>query len=370
MDHVPFLRPTFPPVAEIADDYAGIVARGTFSNRGPLERAFAEALGAWIGPAAASPVSSCTTGLEMAVRALFRRGRRRALVASFTFAAGPLALHKSGYEPVFIDVEPQTWQPSATSAARYLAEHHTELGGILLTATFGVANRDIGDWEELAARYELPLVIDSAAGFGSTYESGERLGARGLCEVFSLHATKTLAVGEGGVLTSRNPELISRFDRLKNFGLDGDAGAIEPGTNAKMTELSAAIGLRQLESLPRRLALRRTALRRYIDGLTPLGIGFQPGADRSALPFVSALLPTAAKRDAARNSLAAIGVETRAYYNPVSHRHPLFAGCDSCSGTSATDDLAGRILSLPVADDLAPGVIDRITVALAGAIRG
>ena len=238
MRAVRFLSPTFPPAEQVAADYAAIVARGVFTNSGPLERELSARAAAWVGvDVHATAVSSGTAGLELAIRATFDADRPLALVPSFTFAAAPLALRGAGYAAVFVDVDPVTWQPRADDAEAYLATHHPQVAGIVLAATFGVADEKLAGWERLAARYHLPLVIDSAAGFGAEHDDGPPLGARGTCEVFSLHATKMLAVGEGGLITSRNPELIARLDRMKNFGFDlgrADRQCTSDGTNAKL----------------------------------------------------------------------------------------------------------------------------------------
>jgi len=135
-------------------------------------------------------------------------------------------------------------------------------------------------------------------------------------------------------------------DRLKNFGFDGSHQAITAGTNGKLTELAAAIGLRQMEALPDRLRRRRAVFDAYISRLQPLGLEFQPGAERSALAFVSALLPSRAQRDALVAALDGVGVECRMYYKPPVHRHPVFAGLEGIRPLVGTEDLCSRIISL------------------------
>jgi dTDP-4-amino-4,6-dideoxygalactose transaminase len=363
MSRVPFLSPTFPPVEEVAADYVEIVRSGIFSNGGPFERRFAAELARWIGGGVAvSLVCSGTAGLALAVGDTFHRGRRHALVASFTFAAGPLVLAEAGFAPVFLDIDPGDWHPSLAAAEAFLGAHAPDTAGILLTATFGVANARTADWEALAARHGLPLVIDAAAGMGAEYEpGGERLGARGTCEVFSLHATKTLAVGEGGAVSARDHGLIGRLDRAKNFGFDERREVAVAGANAKLSELPCAIGLRQLAALATRVAARRRVLERYREGLAPLGVAFQPLADCSAVPFVSALVPTASMRDDVLATLAAADVEARAYYNPPVHRHPVFREAALAGGAlPVTEDFSARIVSLPTSSELADADVERV----------
>ncbi len=124
---------------------------------------------------------------------------------SFTFVAVAQAALWAGYRPWFIDIDADTWQPSAPSARAVLECSRDRVAGILLANVFGVGNPQVGAWEDLAAQWDLPIVIDSAAGFGSAYADGERLGGRGACEIFSFHATKPFAIGEGGALVSSRP---------------------------------------------------------------------------------------------------------------------------------------------------------------------
>src|SRR5262249_17147264 len=131
------------------------------------------------------------------------------------------------------------------------------------------------------------LVIDSAAGFGSHYADGTRVGTRGACEIFSLHATKPFAIGEGGALVSRDPRLVEQAYSFQNFGFTKSPEAVQLGLNAKLQEISAAIGLRQLVHLDDRLASRRQVLESYRDGLADTGAVFQNNAEAASLCFAS-----------------------------------------------------------------------------------
>ncbi|HEY5108230.1 MAG TPA: aminotransferase class I/II-fold pyridoxal phosphate-dependent enzyme [Acidimicrobiales bacterium] len=366
---IPFLRPTFPSPEQLADAFVEITDSGIFSNGGPAAREFRHGLALRLGcdDDQVSLTSSGTTALELAVQTLFDRGRTQVLVASFTFAAGPLVVSRAGFEPVFVDIDPVSWQPSLDQARSWCATNASSLAGILLTSTFGVANPEIAGWEALAEEHGVRLIVDSAAGFGSTYHDGEPLGLRGDCEVFSFHATKTLAIGEGGAARSRSTEVAATIDRLANFGFDAERRSVLRGTNAKLCELSSKIGTLQLAVLEDRLRLRQAVFTRYRDGLEDLGVTFQPLADRSALPFVSAAFDRADRRDAAQRALGAAAIETRAYYNPPVHRHPVFDGA-TVLPVGVTDDLAGRILSLPMSDTLTPTEVGRACAIVADAV--
>lgn len=197
---IPFIRPSFPVPAELAEDFEAIVLANWYTNFGPKEREFARALGDYLGrDLLVATLANGTVALIAALEVSLGPGMRDRylLMPSFTFVAVAQAAQWTGYRPWFIDIDPETWQPSIASARAVLEASRQQVAGILLPNVFGVGNPDIEAWEKLAAEWELPLVIDSAAGFGSAYSDGTRVGGRGTCEIFSFHATKPFAVGEG-----------------------------------------------------------------------------------------------------------------------------------------------------------------------------
>ena len=366
MRDIPFLQPSFPSPAEIVEDYAAIMASGTFTNGGPREREFASAISHWVGGDVRTVLtSSATTGLQLACSASCQSDRRWVLVPSFTFPAGPMAIRWCGYEPFFIDVDIDSWQMDPTGTAAVLRRGARDVAAILLTPTFGVVNNAIGVWEALAEHYGVPLLIDMAAGFGSTYLTGEPAGARGACEVFSFHATKTLAVGEGGAVVSRDHDLIERIHRARNFGFDASRRIGGLGMNAKLAELPCAIGLRQLATLPRRLAHRRALYDIYVDELRPLGLEFQPGGRESALAFVPALAPGPAQRDVLVAGLGREGIGCRVYYNPPVHQQPFFSAAPTETSLPITLDFASRVISLPMSDFMTENTVRQVVGVVA-----
>lgn len=248
---------------------------------------------------------------------------------------------------VFIDIDKKTWQPDVAQARRYIKKHPSEVVGILLCNIFGVGAPSIDDWEKLAKEFDLPMVIDSAAGFGSRYADGSRIGQRGDCEVFSFHATKPFSVGEGGAISATSPELIKKLRSLQNFGF-GDTREVESiGFNAKMQEINAAIGLHQLESIDNEIGVRQSHLAWYKDILKGHKFDFQPNAENSTVCFVSVLAPDKKSADRLHAALKDGGVEISRYYNPPLHKHKAFKGFELADTLDVTEDFCSRILSLP-----------------------
>lgn len=362
---VPFIKPSFPEASLIAEDYSKIVENNWFTNFGPYEQKFRREAAEFIDESAhACTVANATLGLDIAVRSLFKSGEQsQVLVPSFTFAAGPEVLISNNLTPVFIDID-NTVQPDINQAKEYIENHRADMAGILLCNTFGTGNESIKAWEEMATEYGLPMIIDSAAGFGSEYTPGERIGLRGDCEVFSFHATKPFAVGEGGLIVSKSESLIQQCRELQNFGFGTDRHIEHIGTNAKMQEINSAIGLHQLGGFAARLANRRESLGRYKEYLSDMDFSFQQNDDLSTVAFVSAIAPTAEIADDVFKGLHQRSVEARRYYQPLHLENKLARHCLNAFGLERTEEIASRLVSLPLHDNMQEDDIQYIQRAM------
>ena len=367
---IPFIRPSFPGPAELAEDFGEIVHANWYTNFGPKERHFAQALGEYLGPELhVATLANGTLALIAALHATVGPGTRDRylLMPSFTFIAVAQAAVWVGYRPWFIDIDPDTWQPSAASAQAVLGCSRDRVAGILLANVFGVGNPQVDAWEDLAAEWDLPIVLDSAAGFGSAYADGERIGGRGTCEIFSFHATKPFSIGEGGALVSRDPRLVEQARQFQNFGFAGSRESIQLGMNGKLQEINAAIGLRQLVGFDRRLASRRNVFECYRAELTGVGLRFQPNAEASSLCFASACCASADHKEAMLASLREHSIQARDYYNPPQHLHPYFVTSPELvvsTDLPATQDICSRIVSLPIHDNMAVDDVKRVVAAV------
>lgn len=362
---IPFIKPNFPDTEHIIADYIQTVESNWFTNFGPFEQKLSATTAKYIGDQAhATTISNCTLGLEASIELLFDRKKKKALVPSFTFAAGPSALIRAGFTPVFIDIERDSWQPSINQASELLADSSADYAGILLCNIFGVGNQSIAAWEKLAKKYKIPLIIDTAAGFGSRYDKNEKVGLRGDCEVFSFHATKPFAVGEGGLVVSRDEEFIRKVRSWQNFGFEQDRNVHRIGTNAKMQEINAAVGLRQLKGYETRLSERRKSLKKYKELLAGKGFTFQQNDELSTIAFVSILTSSASIANKTFDRLHEHSVEARRYYTPLHQQPTLLALSEAPLSLDVTEDVASRIISLPLHDYMSEEYIRYVTDVL------
>ena len=352
-------QPVLPEPAAIMGYFQASRDAGFYANGGPCSRELARRLEDYLGNRAfCIPVANCTVGLMAALRALCGAPDPRrpiVLTPSYTFTATACAVEWAGFEPVFVDIEPAGWHLDPAALEHALEHHAGRVAGVLACATFGTAptRTQREAWRAACASHEVPLLVDSAAGFGSIDEYGSRLGALGDVEVFSFHATKPFAIGEGGLITTPDAETAAEIGRLLNFGLEpGTRVSTEVGFNGKLSELHAATGLAMLDMFDEVLRTRRLHASTARSLLHGSGAVAQRGADRSTWQFLQLLLPDAATRAAVVAAAPAAGIEVRTLHDPPLHRHPAFAHRASAGSLPVTDDIAARSISLPMANGL------------------
>ena len=208
----------------------------------------------------------------------------------------------------------------------------------------------------------MPLLMDSAAGFGGLDDGGHPLGAQGDTEVFSFHATKPFAIGEGGAVVTSDPDLAERITRLINFGIDPETRtSATVGLNAKMSELHAATGLAMLDRFTDVLDRRRATARELQALFSSKPLTYQAGSESSTwqvFQLFDAHCRTSRQR--ALPLASARNIEVRTCFDPPLHRHPAFAGAAIAGDLAVTDHIAARTLSLPMANTMGPRQMVRL----------
>jgi dTDP-4-amino-4,6-dideoxygalactose transaminase len=350
-----FQRPTLPSGEAIERYLALAREKRWFSNFGPCS----ELLRARLTEATARPcvpVSNATVGLMVAVAALGEEApheAREALVPSFAFAASAQAAAWNGLQPVFVDVARGHWHLDPDCLEAALDARRGRVAVVIALSSFGVpppaAVRK--RWEAACKQAGVPLLVDSAAGYGAVSEDAVPVGAQGDIEVVSFHALKAVSAGEGGAVFCRDEELAGRVAHLANFAFDERHQVTRAnGLNAKMSEPSAAIALASLDELPASLAVRRELAVKLL-GLLPEEFEQQTDNRRSTWQFVSVAAPDPQRRTAVLGEAARRQMGFRTYYDPL-HLMPAFADSPRADDLAVTDDLGARMLSLPMAVDL------------------
>lgn len=357
----PLIAPRPPRLSEQMEGLKRIEASGQFSNNGPEVRALEAEMVARLfdGRGAALAVGNATLGLMIAMRqaaGLHPRPGTLAMMPAMTFAATAQAAIWAGLTPLIVDIDPQDWTADAAEEERMLAQHGGRIGVVVPYATFGTLI-DLDRYAWLARRYEVGVVIDAAASLGTLDEAGRGFGTGApFALVYSMHATKTFSVGEGGLVYSGDADRIDQLRAMVNFGFESGRNATLPGINAKMPEILGLMARSKLAELDTICDARAALDREYRAALT--GLTCQHGtARRQATQFMPVLLPPelASRRAAVAEVLAADGVGTGQYFSPHLGEQTLFRDTALIEATPVADDVSARMLSLPITDAMRPG---------------
>ena len=259
-----------------------ILDRRWLSNNGPIVQEFEPAIAERLGVQHCVAMCNGTVALEIAIRALGLKAE--VIVPSFTFIATAHALQWQEITPVFCDVDPATHNLDPAAVERMITPRTTGIIGVHLWGRPCAVEA----LQELADRHDLTLMFDAAHAFGCSH-GGRMIGNFGRCEVFSFHATKFFNTFEGGAVVTNDDELAAKIRLMKNFGFAGYDNVIYLGTNGKMTEVCAAMGLTGLESLRPFIAVNRRNHEAYRRGCgTSPGSGcWNTGGDDAELPDTS-----------------------------------------------------------------------------------
>jgi dTDP-4-amino-4,6-dideoxygalactose transaminase len=220
---------------------------------------------------------------------------------------------------------------------------------------------------------KIALLFDAAHAFGSSID-GEKVGGFGDAEVFSLSVTKLLVTAEGGLVSSRDPEVIRRIRGMRNYGIGADYNAEFPGLNGKMSEFHAVLGLHNLRRLDALLRERQDKARRYrnaIESTTRFQPTPWPQAAVHTFKDFTVLVPDSASdaaRDAVMRQLADAGIETRAYFYPPVHEQTYFRRY-ATRPLPNTEALSRRVITLPFFTTITDDEVDYIVGALRQAQR-
>ena len=343
---------------------------------GPEVRELEARLAAYCGAAECVGVSSGTDALQIAMMAEGIGRGDAVFLPAFTYTATaevPLLL---GATPVFVDVDPHSFQIDVASLRARLDGVKRE-GRLRPRAIIGV---DLfgqpAPWPELraiAAGAGLFLLDDCAQSFGATL-GGRRLGREADATAISFFPSKPLGgYGDGGALLTDDPRRAALYRSLRTHG-EGETRyeVLRTGMNGRLDTLQAAILLAKLDVFDEELARREQIARLYDEGLRDGSLGgsvatpVRVADSTSAWAVYSVLLDDASARDATQLRLRGAGVPSAIYYPRPLHHQPAYRGHHDGAGLPVSEDLAGRILALPIHPDLTDAQAARVIAAFAG----
>ncbi|MBL8931855.1 MAG: aminotransferase class I/II-fold pyridoxal phosphate-dependent enzyme [Kineosporiaceae bacterium] len=337
------------------------------SNGGPLVQELEDRIAELLGVRHAIAVVNGTVGLQLAARALGLSGE--VIVPSYTFVATAHALSWIGLTPVFADIDDLTHTLDPLAVSRAITPATSGIVAVHLWGRPAAVER----LQKVADDHGLELVFDAAHAFGVSH-NGRMIGSFGRAEVFSFHATKFFNTFEGGAVTTDDDDLAERLRRLRNFGFQGLDDVGGEGTNGKMPEICAAMGLVNLDAIESFVQTNRLIHATYRRALARVPnvrlLEFPPG---EAANYQYAVLEVEdgdpQLRDRVIDALRAENVMARRYFWPGCHRMAPYA--DQVPGAGewlpVTELVAGRVIVLPTGTAMTPeraeavvGIVDAV----------
>lgn len=352
-------RSSMPSMEEYIEEIRSIWDSHWLTNMGEKHKALQAELQKYMGVPNVELLTNGHMALELSLQAMNLQGE--VITTPFTFASTTHAIVRNGLEPVFCDIDPETYTMDVTQIERLITDRTC---AILPVHVYGnVCN--IEEIERIAHKYGLKVLYDAAHTFGETYK-GQGIGNFGDASCFSFHATKVFNTIEGGAVCYRDPDMGRRLYELKNFGIHGPEEVDAVGANAKMNEFCAAMGLCNLRHVDEEIAKRRAVVERYrehLEGVDGLRLNVQQPEVRSNYAYFPVVFDEnlfGASRNEVMDALAQNGIGARKYFYPLTNTFECFHGKYDVDATPVALHVAKRVLTLPLYADLSMEDVDRI----------
>lgn len=349
---IKLLVPDMPTADELLPYLRKIDETKIYSNRGPLVRELEDRLGFQIG-ADAVTVSNATIGLETVIRALRLPRGSNILVPALTFVASAQAIWNTHMRPVFCDVDPNTWQMTPETALA--GEGGAGFRAAMPVATFG-DEVPTQPWAAFSDAHLVPVVIDAAGAILSQPVSRHPR----LTTVFSLHATKAIGAGEGGAVAAFDNYILERVRSMSSFG--------HWGTNAKMSEYSAAVALASISRIPSKLGRMASIAARYAERLPAMGCTM-PRPPRAEATLLCVCLPDNVTAALIGGVLTQAGIMSKQWYRPFPDELQQFSGCQRAYALPVTERLRTQVIGLPYHSSLTVDDVDTVCDCITKAIN-
>lgn len=348
-----------------------ILDRRWLSNNGVLVQEFEQHIASLVKVKHCIATCNATTGLEIAIKACELKGE--VIVPSFTFVATAHALQWLGIEPIFCDVDPNTHNIDPQKIEALITDKTTAIMGVHLWGR----GCNVEALEEIARRHNLKLLFDAAHAFGCSYKK-QMIGNFGNVEVFSFNATKFCNSFEGGAIVTNDSELAKKIRLMKNFGFSKHDFVDSIGTNGKMSEVSAAMGLTSLESIDNFISINRKNYQQYQHELSNIpGVKLITYDDSERCNYQYVIveideLITGISRDKIYEILWAENILARRYFYPGCHQMEPYRSRIADMGLMLTNTryLAARVLALPTGTAIGSKEIGQICQVLRLATSG
>ena len=350
---------SMPRMEEYIEEIKSLWNTHWLTNMGEKHREFQEKLQSYMGIDNVELLVNGHMALEMTLQAMNLQGE--VITTPFTFASTTHAIVRSGLEPVFCDINSDTYTIDTSKIENLITDRTC---AIMPVHVYGNVC-DIDEIQRIAHKYELKVIYDAAHAFGEIYK-GKSVGGFGDASCFSFHATKVFNTIEGGAVCYNDREVGKRLYELKNFGIHGPVDVDAVGANAKMNEFCAAMGICNLRHIDEEIEKRGKVYERYIQRLNDIP-GIQLNYYNKNMKPNYAYFPVlfdeklfGASRNEIFDRLADNGICARKYFYPLTNSFACFHNKYNVDLTPVARFVANRILTLPMYSDLEIENIDKI----------
>lgn len=353
-------QPALPPLEEFLPYLEEIWSNKILTNCGPFHQQLESALAEYLGVKHISLFANGTLALMTALQSLRISGE--VITTPYSFVATAHSMLWNGVKPVFVDIEPGSFNIDPGKIEAAITPHTT---AIMPVHCYGHPC-DVDRIEKIASDYGLKVIYDAAHAFGVQYGGGSVLN-QGDLSILSFHATKVFNTFEGGAIVSPDAKTKRHIDHLKNFGIVDEVTVVAPGINGKMNEISAAFGLLQLKNINSALQNRAAIDAQYRTSLqTVAGIHcpLPPEGTVTNHSYFPILVQPgyAISRDALFQKLRDAGIYARRYFYPLISEFPMYRGMPSADSSNLPEAsrMASQVICLPIYPDLTAIQIEHI----------
>jgi dTDP-4-amino-4,6-dideoxygalactose transaminase len=361
-------KPDLPPLERYVKYLEIIWKNRWLTNNGELVQLFEKKLRDCLGVKNIAVVCNGTLALHIALKVFDLKGE--VITTPFTFAATTNAIIWEGLSPVFADIDPETFNIDPSDVERKVTK---DTSAILAVHTYGNPCY-VEELEKIAEEYNLKLIYDAAHAFGVEYKNKSVL-CYGNLSTLSFHATKIFHTIEGGAVVVDDDALHEKVELLRNHGIKSEEETLLVGTNAKMNEFQAAMGLCNLEDIVDRIQRRKMIYELYKKRLSEMCVAFQKIiASKYNYAYMPVLFERREERDRVYSELAKNNIKPRKYFYPLTPNFDYFTkkGEDYCIKYNLKNaiDVSNRVLCLPLYPDLNISTIEKIIDIIKDTVKG
>lgn len=365
-------RSSMPPMDEYMDEIKELWETRWLTNMGIKHKTFQGELKKYLGVEHIDLLTNGHMALELSMQALglsvvssrFRvcqDKKAEVITTPYTFASTTHAIVRNGLEPVFCDIDPETYTIDVSKIEALITDNTVAIVPVHVYGNIC----DVDEISRISHKYGLKVIYDAAHAFGETYQ-GISVAAYGDASVFSFHATKVFNSIEGGAVCYKDEEFGNKIYSLKNFGIKDSEHVTGIGANAKMNEFCAAMGMCNLRHLDEEIAKRRQVTEWYskrLKGMAGIRIrSIQSGvsSNYAYFPIVVDEKACGKTRNEIYQKLEQNGIYARKYFYPLTNEFECFRGLFDSGNTPVAHYISKRVLTLPLYADLSEENVDRI----------